>query len=88
MTHDKDKILIRAKDITMIVSIITLLGLVLSPVKKIFKFDDAVEKIAKLEDRMMINEREIATIDAHYADISKQLDQISWKLQRIRDDRR
>lgn len=91
----KDQVLIRAKDVTLMISIITLLGLVIVPVKKIFKFDETIEKVAKLETKQetmqaaqIVTDRNLAVVSAQYAEIGKQLDQINWQLRRMRDDRR
>lgn len=83
MTHDKDKILLRAKDIGLLISIIILLGMILGPMKKAFIWDQTAEKVEKLEEKFNQQSNDMAVIKSQYADISKQLDSIQWQLRRI-----
>jgi uncharacterized coiled-coil protein SlyX len=79
----KDTFLIRSKDVGLLIAILTLAGLVLGPMKKVFQLEATIGKVEKLEDRVNGNEKNIAVINSQYADISKQLDQINWQLRRL-----
>lgn len=90
-----DKILIRAKDIGLLISILTLFGFLFGPMKKIFVFEQTVVEVAELKSEMQKaseiatdNKVKIAIVNTQYVEISKQLDQINWQLRRMRDDRR
>lgn len=82
MTHDKDKILLRAKDLSLLVLVITFLGLVVGPLKKILKLDDMICKVEKLEDKTYSNSENIAVIIAQNKEIMEQIKQMSWQLRR------
>lgn len=84
MTHDKDKILIRAKDIAMVISILTLLGFLIGPSKKIFQLEQTIEDVKALKLDVFQNTTNIAVINAQYADIQKQLEQVNWQLRAMR----
>lgn len=83
MTHDKDKILLRAKDISLLVLVLTLFGMLLGPLKKTFIWDQTASKVEKLEDKMNAQSSDMAVIKSQYSDISKQLDSIQWQLRRL-----
>lgn len=85
MQHDKDKILLRAKDIGLLVMVITLIGMLLGPLKKTFVWDETARKVEILENRMGIQETNSAVNQSQYAQISKQLDQINWQLRKMRN---
>lgn len=84
MRLNKDQILIRAKDITLVVTILTLLGFAFVPFKKFFQFDEAVGKIATIESGLQSVKQDVAVTNAQYAMITKQLEQINWQLRTMR----
>lgn len=84
MTHDKDKILLRAKDITLMVSIITLLGFLFGPAKKIFQLEQTIDDVRELKTDVGMTKTNVAVINAQYADIQKQLEQVNWQLRAMR----
>lgn len=87
MTHDKDKILLRAKDIGLLVLVLTFFGMLAGPLKRIFQLNETIEKVQKLEDNRIDQERNMAIIRTQLEGLSKQLDQVSWQLRRIGRDR-
>lgn len=80
---DKDRILIRAKDVSIIVLILTVLGLVGTQFKRVYRWDEAAERLEKLEVRVSNNERVVVVISTQLEGISKQLDQVNWQLRRM-----
>lgn len=84
MMHDKDKILIRAKDITLMLSVLTLLGFLFGPAKKIFQLEQTIEDVKDLKTDVGVTKTNIAVINAQYADIQKQLEQVNWQLRAMR----
>ena len=80
---DKDRILIRAKDVSIIILILTVLGLVGTQFKRVYRWDEAVERLEKLEARVTANERVVVVISTQLEGISKQLDQVNWQLRRM-----
>ncbi len=85
MTHDKDKILIRAKDVTLVIAVLTMLGMFIGPMKKIFLLDETIDKVNKLQDMGYERDKQIAIINTQYADIEKQLEQMNWQLRKLRN---
>lgn len=83
MNHRTNQFLIRAKDVSLIVAILTLLGFVISPMRKIFEIEAMIGRVSKLEDVVASNTNNIAVINAQYADIQKQLEQINWQVRKI-----
>lgn len=83
MTHDKDKILLRAKDLSLLILVLTFFGLIAGPLKKIFTIDDIISKVAKMDDRVSAHETSIAVINSQYQEIQEQLKQINWQLRSI-----
>lgn len=88
MVHDTDKILLRAKDIGLLIGVVSLLGMFFGPLKKVFQMEETITKMAKLEDRVGGHDSSIAVINSQYADIQKQLEQMNWQLRRINNERR
>lgn len=84
MAHDKDKILLRAKDVGLLIAIFTLLGFLVGPMKKIFQLEQTLEDVKELKISSNENKTNIAVIASQYTDISKQLEQINWQLRRMR----
>lgn len=87
MSHDKDKILIRAKDISLLILVLSLFGLIAGPMKKIFKLEDTIQDVIVLKQESAAHKQNIAVVNANLENISKQLDQINWHLSRMRRDR-
>lgn len=83
MTHDKDKILIRAKDIVLMISILTMLGMFLGPMRKIFKVEETILDVEKLKEEAVSAKIERAVTNTQLADMVKQLEQINWQLRRM-----
>lgn len=83
MGHDKDKILLRAKDVGLLLMIFTLLGFIIGPMKKIFQLEQTIEDVKELKTHEAATTTSIAVINSQYADIQKQLEQMNWQLRRI-----
>lgn len=91
----KDQVLIRAKDIGLIISVVTLFGMLFGPLKKFVYMEAAAAEIPALKkelsdtrEKTNRNELNNAVAMAKLEDISKQIDQVLWQLRRMRDDRR
>lgn len=82
MTHDKDKILLRAKDISLLVLVLTFLGLLTGPLKKVFKLDDMISKVERLEEKTYSNSENIAVIISQNKEIMEQMRMINSQLRR------
>lgn len=82
MPHDKDKILLRAKDISLLLMVLTFLGFIAGPLKKMFKLEDMISKVEKLEDKTYSNSENIAVVIAQNKEIMDQIRQINWQLRR------
>lgn len=80
MTHDKDKILLRAKDISLLVMVVTFLGLIAGPLKKIFVLDSMIEKVEKLEDKTYSHATAIAVVMSQNKEILEQIKQLNWQM--------
>lgn len=83
MSSDKDKILLRAKDISLLVLVLTLFGMLLGPLKKTFRWDAMADKVERLEERANQQALDMAVIKSQYEDINKNLEAINWRLRRI-----
>lgn len=83
--RDKDRVLLRAKDISIIILIVTILGVVGTQFKRVYKWDEAADRISELEQRVNNNERVSAVIGSQLEGISKQLEQINWQLRRMQN---
>lgn len=83
MPQDRDRILLRAKDISLVIAIITLVGLIIGPLKQTVKWDQASEQVERLRDKLEQQGNDMAVIKAQYNEISKQLDSINWQLRRM-----
>lgn len=79
----QDKVLIRAKDIGLLALVLTVLGMLCGPLKKVYQWNDAVEKVAQLELQVNSQDKQIAVNQSQYEQIQKQLEQINWQLRRI-----
>lgn len=82
MTHDKDKILLRAKNISLLVLVLTFLGLLTGPLKKVFKLDDMISKVERLEEKTYSNSENIAVIISQNKEIMEQMRMINSQLRR------
>ncbi len=83
MSGGGDKFLIRAKDIALLATILTLIGAILGPIKKAYQWDEAVTKVQDLQSRVDADDRNIAVVQSEFTEISKQLEQINWQLRRL-----
>lgn len=83
MSHDANKILLRARDIGYLVGLLTLFGMFFGPMKRVFQMSETIEKVAKLEDKVSTQSENLAVVSSQYKEISKQLDQINWQLRRL-----
>ena len=79
----KDQVLLRTKDISIILLVCTMLGLIGTQFKKIYRWDETADKMEKLEARVSANERITIQISTQLDGISKQLDQVNWSLRRM-----
>ncbi len=100
---DRDKILLRAKDITLIISVLTMLGLLLGPVKQFIRIQAVADDVIMMKQDMRAtiaqtnaNTTAIAVVSTQYESISKQLESIQRDVRVIKfgrnrgddDDRR
>lgn len=84
----KDQVLIRAKDVTLLISILTLLGLLFGPMRKVFMLEQTIDDVAGLKKDVGDDKTAIAVINSQYADINSQLKEIKWQLRGMNNDRR
>ena len=77
-----DRALIRAKDVALLVSILTLGGLVWGMYKKPAEWDQATKEINELRPRVESLEKAIIANSERYGYIVKQLDAIDRKVGR------
>lgn len=80
---DKDRVLLRTKDVSIIILICTVLGLIGTQLKKVYRWDEAVERVEKLESRVRQAENVNIAVVARLDEISKQLDQANFYLRRM-----
>ena len=83
MPHGKDQILLRTKDVSISLLICSLLGIIGTQFKKVYRWDEAADRISALELRLVTAERTAAVVNSQLEGISKQLDQINWQLRRM-----
>lgn len=83
MTNDRDKILIRAKDIGLLIMIVTLMGFLIGPMKKVFQMEQTIEDVRELKIEASQTKTNFAVINSQYNDIQKQLEQMNWNIRRI-----
>lgn len=81
--HNTNQVLIRAKDIGLLIAILTLVGMILGPLKKTYQWDETVQDVAELKKEIRTQSEEIAVTKSEFDQISKQLDQINWQLRRL-----
>lgn len=86
--HDKDKVLLRTKDVAIIIMIVTVLGTLGTQFRKVYRWDDAVEKISQLEARVRAAETTNTVVVTQLDGIAKQLEQINWQLRRMNNNGR
>lgn len=84
MSHDKDKILLRAKDISLFIMILTLFGLIMGPMKKLFKLESVIEDVEKMKPLVISHDTKIAINDERWAQVQRELQSINRKLDRGR----
>lgn len=80
---NKDQVLLRTKDISIILLVCTMLGLVGTQFKKVYRWDEAAERIIQLEIRVRAAETTNTVVVTQLDAIAKQLEQINWQLRRI-----
>lgn len=81
--HDKDRVLLRTKDISVILLICTILGIIGTQFKKVYRWDETADRIVALEARVAASERSTLVVSTQLEGISKQLEQINWQLRRM-----
>lgn len=84
----RDKVLIRAKDISILLLVAAVLGILGTQFKRIYRWDETSDKVEKLEIRMTNSEHVSISINTQLEGISKQLDQLSWQLRRMQSNGR
>lgn len=84
----RDRVLLRTKDVSIIILICTLLGLIGTQTKKIYRWDETADKIVQLETRIRAAETTNTVVVTQLDSISKQLEQINWQLRRINNNGR
>ena len=88
MVANKDQVLLRTKDISLIVLIVTLLGVIGTQFKKFYRWEQAAEKIEQLEPRVRSTEQIGSVVTTQLTEISKQLDDIKWQMRRMQNNGR
>lgn len=83
MPQNADRVLLRVKDVSIIVLICTVIGLVGTQLKHIYRWDEAADRLEKLEVRVSASEKVTVAISTQLDGISKQLDQVNWQLRRM-----
>ncbi len=65
--------------------ILTLLGFIVGPARKFFQLEQTLDDVKILKENAVTMNTNIAVINAQYADIQKQLEQMNWRLRKIND---
>lgn len=81
MTHP-DRTLIRAKDIGLIVGILTVCGMLWKVGLKPFEWEQNTKEIAELKQSVKTHDLQLAQINAQYTSIKDELRSINRKLGR------
>lgn len=77
-----DRVLIRAKDLTLIVAVLTVAGALYAMTSKPAQWDQATRDIEELKPKVAANEIKLAVINAQYEAIQGELHAINRKLGR------
>jgi uncharacterized coiled-coil protein SlyX len=85
MSHNKDRVLLRVKDIATIVLICTVLGIIGTQFRRVYRWDEAADRVERLEVRVTESEHVTIAISTQLEGISKQLEQINWQLRRMQN---
>lgn len=88
MVTGKDQVLLRTKDISLIVLIVTLLGVIGTQLKKFYRWEQAADRIEQIEPRVRSAEQMGTVVTTQLIEISKQLDDIKWQMRRIQNNGR
>lgn len=83
MNSEKDRVLLRTKDVAIIIMIATVVGILGTQLKKIYRWDAMSDKVDVLETRVRATETSNAVVIAQLSEISKQLEQVNWQLRRM-----
>lgn len=86
MPQDKDKVLIRAKDISLLILVLTFFGMIAGPLRKVFILESLIAKVDKIEEVSFQNRTDNAVNKAQYQEISEQLRQINWQLRNMNNN--
>lgn len=82
MSHNANQILIRAKDVALLVTILSLLGMFVKLANKPTEWDQDTSRLDRIEPIVASHETRLAVIDARSQDILEQLRSINRKLDR------
>lgn len=82
MPHDKDRILIRAKDIGLIIGIVTLATMAFSFYKKLYAWDNSAARVEKIAEIVAVHETKIAINDERWREINDDLKFIKRNMSR------
>ena len=88
MVASKDQVLLRTKDISVIILIVTLLGVIGTQFKKIYRWEQAADKVEQMEPRLRNTEQIGTVVTTQLTEISKQLDDIKWQMRRMQNNGR
>lgn len=80
---DKDRVLLRTKDVSIIILICTVIGIVGTQFRKVYRWDETANRVDQLEIRVRQTENVNIAMVARLEEISKQLDQANWYLRRM-----
>lgn len=80
---NKDQVLLRAKDVSIIILVFTMLGFAGTQFKKVYRWDEAADRIVQLELRVRAAETTNTVVVTQLDAIAKQLEQINWQLRRM-----
>jgi hypothetical protein len=84
MNGQGDKVLIRAKDISLLILVLTFFGMVMGPLKKIFKLEDVIVKVEKLEASDDNQNEQLTVIKTQYTEIDRKLERLIRRSDRDR----
>lgn len=84
---EKNHVLLTTKGIGIALTVIAFLGVIGSQLMKVYRWEATADNMEKLEERVGKNEQGIANIGGQLTGISKQLEEVNWRLRRMGNGR-